>query len=294
MLPLLPFLPPLCSSAPPSCTPPPSVRVLLASSSFSLARTREAGGAGAERSPRVKDMRGIGAALGAALALSLVAPTRSNRYGGPSYQQVTVIEEINAQGQQTIYMSTQTQAPPGARAGSALSPQLQMAARSLDRFPREALLEVVGGVLQQVIDGNAEPLEKLKGGGTVFDAAEVPPISVGEYVSRLVEGTGASNSAVVAAVAYLDRMTRTTGLLVTPRRIHRAVCAAMVWAVRLVDGAQVDAESYAKAAGVGTKEVERLQAAFSEALGHDVRLRDNELLEYLQDVVFAMAERERE
>ena len=239
-------------------------------------------------------MRGIGATLGAALALSLVAPTRSNRYGAPSYQQVTVIEEINAQGQQTIYMSTQTQAPPGARAGSALSPQLQMAARSLDRFPREALLEVVGGVLQQVIDGNAEPLEKLKGGGTVFDAAEVPPISVGEYVSRLVEGTGASNSAVVAAVAYLDRMTRTTGLLVTPRRIHRAVCAAMVWAVRLVDGAQVDAESYAKAAGVGTKEVERLQAAFSEALGHDVRLRDNELLEYLQDVVFAMAERERE
>eukprot|EP00939_MAST-03C_sp_MAST-3C-sp1_P004939 g4939.t1 len=99
-----------------------------------------------------------------------------------------------------------------------------------------------------------------------FDSPTEPSIGLGKYLDRLTKYLKCTKESYVLALAYLERLTRTVRLEITPLNEHRLLLVGVRVASKFLNDVHFDNKYYAEIGGISVKELNFLELAFVYAL----------------------------
>jgi hypothetical protein len=100
-----------------------------------------------------------------------------------------------------------------------------------------------------------------------FHGSCVPSISICEYLRRIHKFFGCSDECFVIALVYIDRISKMKRLVpLCDLTVHRLLLIAMVTAAKFHDDNHYKNMYYAKVGGIGSTEVNKLEALFLRML----------------------------
>ena len=131
-------------------------------------------------------------------------------------------------------------------------------------------VSVVAALLESVVVAGAGKATEV----SVYDAQEVPAISVEGYLVRWFDHVDCTVEVLVAAVMYIDRL----AIELTATNVHRLLLAALVVATKYLNDKVHPNPHFAAVGGVTAMELSRLESTF---------LNDIEWTTFIEPKVFA-------
>eukprot|EP00906_Rhabdomonas_costata_P019099 RCo027812 len=105
---------------------------------------------------------------------------------------------------------------------------------------------------------------------TVFDAKASPMMDLTSYLGRLCKYSQCSSSVLVVALIFLDRLTSTGLVRLTPRNVHRLVLLSVVTACKVVEDVRLSNASFAAVGGLGAAELLSQEVLFLFYIGFEL------------------------
>ena len=126
-------------------------------------------------------------------------------------------------------------------------------------------------------------LEDVEGEKSCFIGSSSPPISLLDYVDRLVRysnqwaddtpsATSTGLRCVTLAVDYLER----SQVRLTPRSVHRYLMSATLLAIKYTEDFAISNKFWGDVGGCKLQDVNRMEAAFCTVLGWNFRIQNAE------------------
>ena len=130
----------------------------------------------------------------------------------------------------------------------------------------ETLLNKINQILEIVLKENKKLKnykEKLNSQKNMsFSSSYVPPISLKQYLSRILNYTEAEESTIIIALIYLDRLSGISKVILTPYNVYRIIFVAILIAIKYNEDNAFDFEYYSQVAGISVKELKVLELEF--------------------------------
>eukprot|EP00461_Guttulinopsis_vulgaris_P002929 UN02930 len=126
---------------------------------------------------------------------------------------------------------------------------------------QEAIVMVLADVLTALCEAN----DKQPPPAVVnkFHAAEVPAISIHDYLLRIKKYAQCSTQCFVLSLIYIDRLIQTsTNFLICSLNVHRILITTVMLAAKFFDDQYYNNKYYARIGGVGAEEVNQLEVEF--------------------------------
>mmetsp|Transcript_25152 Transcript_25152/g.99197 ORF Transcript_25152/g.99197 Transcript_25152/m.99197 type:complete len:221 (-) Transcript_25152:1993-2655(-) len=115
---------------------------------------------------------------------------------------------------------------------------------------------------------------------SVFHAKRAPPISLQNYVSRVVKYSSCSPACFSVAFAYILRLARSYECMVpSSQNVHRIVLATVMLAVKMNEDIHYDNAYFARIGGLPLVELNRLETDLLLRLQFDVCVDIGEMVE---------------
>lgn len=128
-----------------------------------------------------------------------------------------------------------------------------------------SIAEVVGEVLARSASKSAQCFDERA--ASLFDATEVPPLGIRDYVLRLHRYLKCSEECFIVSLALLERILESNpGLVITDSNVHRFFLASCTVAAKFQDDDFYSNPFYARVGGVANEELLKLEAKFFEML----------------------------
>ena len=115
---------------------------------------------------------------------------------------------------------------------------------------------------------------------SLFTSTSLPEISIGDYLTRIVEFTQIEESTLILSLIYIDRLCFNTNIEITKFDIHKVALTAIVLSVKYNEDLIYSQEEYANIGGVDIKELTALEAEFLDGLGFKLFINTNEFQMY--------------
>ena len=97
----------------------------------------------------------------------------------------------------------------------------------------------------------------------MFHSVSDPPISVEDYLHRIVKYGRITDAVSVAALVYVDRiLIRNPHLALTSKTVHRLVLTAFMLAAKFNEDVHLVNSAFARIGGLSNAELHRLEIAF--------------------------------
>lgn len=159
------------------------------------------------------------------------------------------------------------------------------------------MLQGIERILNQLLDGRVEKVpipEHKQAWAEAFNSAVPPPISLADYLSRLVFYLGnipeySSDRAMhsdlairylLGAILYLERIELfVPGFEVTLLNIHRLLITGVLITAKVLDDVQPDHKYYAQLGGVSVAELCKLEICFLQLCEYNVNIDPTEFAE---------------
>ncbi|MCQ2819238.1 MAG: hypothetical protein MJ252_18400 [archaeon] len=131
---------------------------------------------------------------------------------------------------------------------------------------RENMQQLVSLALVHLISSNrSQPdfkkkLKKEK--GSLFFCKTLPPISLGDYLDRILKYTKMDESTLVLSLIYIDRMCKNNKIFICEYNVHRIVLSSIVTAIKYHEDRFYKNDYYAKIGGITLAELNNLEAEF--------------------------------
>ena len=109
-----------------------------------------------------------------------------------------------------------------------------------------------------------------------FDSPTEPSIGLGRYLHRLTKYLKCTKESYVLALAYLERLTRTVQLEITPLNEHRLILVGVRVASKFLNDVHFDNKYYAEIGGISVTELNFLELAFVYALAFRLYVSDSD------------------
>ncbi|KAJ9464753.1 Cyclin-U3-1 [Diplonema papillatum] len=116
---------------------------------------------------------------------------------------------------------------------------------------------------------------------SVFDGTKDGPMSIQDYLIRMVKYGYCSKETFIIVVIYLDRFYSATSRELTTRNIHRLLLSSFVVAVKLRDDMYYSNSYYATIGGVSLSDMNRMERLFLAALNWDTYVDRGEYEKYV-------------
>ena len=113
-----------------------------------------------------------------------------------------------------------------------------------------------------------------------FSASFIPPISVNQYLARILKYSEAEESTLIIALIYIDRLNSISNIILTPYNIHRIIFIAVLIAIKFNEDNTYDFEYYSQVAGISVKELKVLEFEFVCLLKFKLFINKKEFDEY--------------
>ena len=113
-----------------------------------------------------------------------------------------------------------------------------------------------------------------------FSASYIPPISVKQYLARILNYSEAEESTLIIALIYIDRLNCISSVILTPYNIHRILFIAILLAIKYNEDNTYDFEYYSQVAGISVKELKVIEFEFVCLLKFKLFINKKEFDEY--------------
>eukprot|EP01059_Diplonema_ambulator_P028798 TRINITY_DN47751_c0_g1_i1.p1 TRINITY_DN47751_c0_g1~~TRINITY_DN47751_c0_g1_i1.p1 ORF type:complete len:182 (+),score=17.82 TRINITY_DN47751_c0_g1_i1:64-546(+) len=149
--------------------------------------------------------------------------------------------------------------------------------------PRPRYSERLAKLLDKVVSQRkieAQACDNL----TVYDAKEIPDISVSVYLANWVRHIRTSEEVFCMVGVYIDRLTSSLGLRITPRNVHRILLSCLVVAIKWHSEHLLTNTEYARVGGVSATELLRLESAYLMHTNWDAHVNPDEFQKYAEEL----------
>jgi len=147
---------------------------------------------------------------------------------------------------------------------------------------KQLFIVTVSKILENMTDNTSEELnyDSL----TVFDAQDIPPISIQEYLVRIMTYSRASSRNMVMSLSFIDKLCNDQNwqFVLTKHNIHRLLVVSLMVAAKFYEDFYIDNDSWAAIAGVNLQELNRLEIKFLSYIDFDINTKLDWFLNYVQ------------
>ncbi|KAF8817947.1 cyclin2 related protein [Cardiosporidium cionae] len=127
------------------------------------------------------------------------------------------------------------------------------------------------------------------GGITRFHGVVPPSITIRDYLTRIAKYFRCSNECFVLSLVYIDRIVKLhDGFAVSILNIHRLLVTSVMLAAKFFDDVYYSNAFYARVGGVGTREMNLLEAHFLSLINYQLFVSPEEYDQYRQNVLEAV------
>ena len=123
------------------------------------------------------------------------------------------------------------------------------------------LIEAISSTLSRLVKETGNKPLKNKTQGAIFTCTIIPNISIYDYLKRIVKYTNVEQSTLIIALIYIDRICQ-NNYLINEHNIHKLLFTSILIAIKYNEDDFYKNEYYAQIAGVGVKELFRMEEEF--------------------------------
>ena len=122
---------------------------------------------------------------------------------------------------------------------------------------------------------------------TVFDSHDIPPVSIRDYLIRIMSYSRATSRNMVMALSYIDKLSNDDNWPVTLTRfnVHRLLAVSMMIASKFYEDQYLDNDSWGTITGMGLPEINRIERRFLLYIDFDINTRFDSFINYVQLLV---------
>lgn len=119
---------------------------------------------------------------------------------------------------------------------------------------------------------------------SLFQSSRVPPISIMDYLKRIIKYSQCSPQCLVIMLIYLDRYTEASGVPLCFRNVHRLVITAIMVAAKLRDDIYFSNAYYSSIGGVTNSELNFLEVELLNTISWQTWVEPSEFTAYETDL----------
>lgn len=123
-------------------------------------------------------------------------------------------------------------------------------------------ISTVSQILENMIENSSQDLnlDSL----TVFDAQDIPPISIKDYIIRIMTYSKSTSRNIVMGLSFIDKLSNDENcpIVLTRHNIHRLLAVSLMVASKFYEDFYIDNDTWAIIAGVNLQEINRLERKF--------------------------------
>ena len=117
------------------------------------------------------------------------------------------------------------------------------------------LLRSISSLLQEIINEQGDNLQSKK---TIFCSKTIPPISIENYLDRIIKYTKLETSTLILSLINIDKICELNSLQITKYNVHRLLQSSVVISIKINE----DDSYYSKVTGVSLSEINNLEDEF--------------------------------
>ena len=123
------------------------------------------------------------------------------------------------------------------------------------------LIEAISSTLSRLVKETGNKPLKNKTQGAIFTCTIIPNISIYDYLKRIVKYTNVEQSTLIISLIYIDRICQ-NNYFINEHNIHKLLFTSILIAIKYNEDDFYKNEYYAQIAGVGVKELFRMEEEF--------------------------------
>ena len=123
------------------------------------------------------------------------------------------------------------------------------------------LIEAISSTLSRLVKETGNKPLKNKTQGSIFTCTIIPNISIYDSLKRIVKYTNVEQSTLIIALIYIDRICQ-NNYFINEHNIHKLLFTSILIAIKYNEDDFYKNEYYAQIAGVGVKELFRMEEEF--------------------------------
>jgi len=112
--------------------------------------------------------------------------------------------------------------------------------------------------------------------------SKLPPFTIEAYVKRILHYAPCERESFLAALMYMDRLSRKCGFVFNSMNIHRSLITSLLIAAKFIEENPVDNVYFATVGGVPVKELNEMELTFLSMLDYAVAVTELEFSLYSQ------------
>eukprot|EP00826_Nyctotherus_ovalis_P042042 TRINITY_DN4289_c0_g3_i1.p1 TRINITY_DN4289_c0_g3~~TRINITY_DN4289_c0_g3_i1.p1 ORF type:complete len:200 (-),score=2.44 TRINITY_DN4289_c0_g3_i1:106-705(-) len=116
----------------------------------------------------------------------------------------------------------------------------------------------------------------------IFDSLKVPQISVACYINRIKMYAQCSDSCIVLALVYIDRLLQKKAISINRRNVHKLLITGVVLAIKYNEDDYYDNDYYAKVGGITCEELLLLECEMLALLNYNLYVSCSHYCYYLE------------
>ena len=149
------------------------------------------------------------------------------------------------------------------------------------------IVEVLASMLKEFTRQNDKRNPgQVPGAPTMFDAYQVPDISIKKYFFRLEKYFGCSDECYVYSLILIDRLiNRNPKLYLSSRNVHRLLSAGIVVSAKLRDDSYYSNKYYSSVAGIRLIELNYLEMQFLLLIDFNLYVEYSEFCRYITEIM---------
>jgi hypothetical protein len=141
------------------------------------------------------------------------------------------------------------------------------------------MLEVVARILDSVCQETEMPV-------SIFSCSTVPLISMEKYLERLVKYTEMSESGVIVALVYIDRLISKKNFALTRLNVHRLVATAILLSKKYCEDSLTTNKYFAQVAGVSVSVLNNMERHLLILIDYQCYVTTSEYEVYIINIKF--------
>jgi len=165
---------------------------------------------------------------------------------------------------------------------------IQQATETDDAADLTSVIPVIGVALSTVAERNQQLSAQNKESLKPFQSDQVPPISIIDYMNRIVKYAFCSPECYIFALIYIDRLISNTGGRITLHNVHRLLITSIMLAAKGRDDKYYSNAYYSTLGGVTNTELNKLEVAFLSLINFDLYVSNEVFTRYRAELIHSI------
>ena len=142
-----------------------------------------------------------------------------------------------------------------------------------DDVLKQLYVVTISRILDNMIESSPDELDSDN--LTVFDSKNIPPISIQDYLLRIMTYSRATSRNMVMSLSYIDilRNEKSSKFQLSRFNVHRLLVTSLMVASKFYEDLYIDNDSWATIAGVNLQELNRLERHFLAYIDFEINTK---------------------